>query len=299
MKSTPHPQPALLPVEPTDLFPIEAIKSTLLQEKFDARPYSMAVGDFEVAMITPTLKYRAERESEIRAAKEKGKRNRKSEVAVQDSFRPLDDLKNWEVYVGEYKPVLLIRVTPKLRETGGSVFLRSLAAAGGAYNVPAKLRFKADFYKMTLTCGSKEITPILPGKIAHVVDVRSGLVNATDATYEGFYEFPADSIGPSCGQVTLTVYGEKDPNKAFSKKMRDIVRGSFTPNTIQKHLVLLSVCQTCKYMGVDFLDFLRSGEKDVRAFAESRRDRWQRQQINLTTELQACATSECLREMRS
>ena len=219
MKSTPHPQAALLPVEPTDLFPIEAIKSTLLQEKFDARPYSMAVGDFEVAMITPTLKYRAERESEIRAAKEKGKRNRKSEVAVQDSFRPLDDLKNWEVYVGEYKPVLLIRVTPKLRETGGSVFLRSLAAAGGAYNVPAKLRFKADFYKMTLACGSKEITPILPGKIAHVVDVRSGLVNATDATYEGFYEFPPDSIGPSCGQVTLTVYGEKDPNKAFTKKM--------------------------------------------------------------------------------
>jgi S1-C subfamily serine protease len=219
MSSTARPKPDLLPVEPTDLFPIEAIKSTLLQEKFDARPYSLGVGDFDVAVITPPLKYRAERESQIRAAKEKGKRNRKSEVAVQNSFRPLDDLKNWEVYVGEYKPVLLIRATPKLRETGGSMFLRSLAAAGGAYNVPAKLRFKADFYKMTLTCGSKEIAPISPGKIAHVVDVRTGLVNATDATYEGFYEYPADSIGPSCGQVTLTVYGEKDPNKAFSKKM--------------------------------------------------------------------------------
>jgi hypothetical protein len=35
----------------------------------------------------------------------------------------------------------------------------------------------------------------------------------------------------------------------------------------------LSVCQTCKYMGVDFLDFLRSGEKDIHAFAESRRRR--------------------------
>jgi hypothetical protein len=60
--------------------------------------------------------------------------------------------------------------------------------------------------------------------------------------------------------------------KAFAKH-RDIVRGSFTPKTIQKHLVLLSVCQTCKYMGVDFLDFLRSGEKDIHAFAESRRRR--------------------------
>jgi S1-C subfamily serine protease len=219
MASISRPKPDLLPVEPADSFPIEAIKSTLLQQKFDARPYSMSVGDFDVVMITPSLKYRAEKESEIRAAKEKGKRNRKSEVAVQNSFRPLEDLKNWEVYVGEYKPVLLIRATPKLRETGGSVFLRSLAAAGGAYNVPAKLRFKADFYKMALACGDKEIQPILPGKIAHVVDVKTGLINATDATYEGFYEYPADSIGPSCSQVTLTLYGEKDPSKALAKKV--------------------------------------------------------------------------------
>jgi S1-C subfamily serine protease len=221
MSSSTHPKPTLLPVEPDDSFPIEAIKATLLQEKFDTRPYLLGVGDFDLAMITPPLKYRAEREAQIRAAKEKGKRNRKSEVAVQDSFRPIDDLKNWEMYVGEYKPVLLIRATPKLKETGGSVFLRSLAAAGGAYGVPAKLRFKADFYKMKLECGSKEVAPILPGKIAHVVDVRNGLVNATDATYEGFYEYPADSIGPSCGQVTLTVFGEKDPNKAFTKKLDD------------------------------------------------------------------------------
>jgi predicted RecB family nuclease len=67
--------------------------------------------------------------------------------------------------------------------------------------------------------------------------------------------------------------------KAFAK-LRNIVRGSFTPNTIQKHLVLLSVCQTCKYMGVDFLDFLRSREKDIRTFAESRQGRWRRSQTN-------------------
>lgn len=78
--------------------------------------------------------------------------------------------------------------------------------------------------------------------------------------------------------------------KAFAK-LRNVVRGSFTPNTIQKQLVLLSVCQTCKYIGVDFLDFLRSGEKDIRAFAQSRRRRWQRSRINPTTQLQACAVS--------
>ena len=45
---------------------------------------------------------------------------------------------------------------------------------------------------------------------------------------------------------------------------------------LEEYLILLSVCQTCKYMGVDFLDFLRSGEKDIHAFADdrSRRRRW-------------------------
>jgi len=57
--------------------------------------------------------------------------------------------------------------------------------------------------------------------------------------------------------------------------------------TVEEYLTLLSVCQTCKYMGVDFLDFLRSGEKDIHAFAENRRGRGRRtqtsQQINSVT----------------
>ena len=60
--------------------------------------------------------------------------------------------------------------------------------------------------------------------------------------------------------------------KPFAK-LRHIIGGVTTEKGIRDYLVLLSVCQTCKYMGVDFLDFLRSGEKDIHAFAESRRGR--------------------------
>jgi S1-C subfamily serine protease len=219
MATTTRPKSEFLPVEPEDLFPIDAIKSTLLQQKFDAKPYSFGVGDFEVRLITPPLKYYAELESSVKAANEKGRRNRKSEAAIQESYRPLDDLKNWQQYVGEYEPVLFILATPKLRETGGSILLRSLAASGGAYAIPAKMRFKTDFYRMKLLCGSKEVDPILPGKIAHVVDMRTGLVRATDATYEGFYEYNADAIGPSCGQVSLVFFTEKNPNSAITKNL--------------------------------------------------------------------------------
>ena len=42
---------------------------------------------------------------------------------------------------------------------------------------------------------------------------------------------------------------------------------------IQPRSQICYYCQTCKYMGVDLLDFLRSGEKDIHAFAESQRRR--------------------------
>lgn len=58
--------------------------------------------------------------------------------------------------------------------------------------------------------------------------------------------------------------------KAFAR-LRRAIEGLSTPKGIEEYLILLSVCQTCKYMGVDFLDFLRSGERDVYAFADSRR----------------------------
>jgi hypothetical protein len=52
--------------------------------------------------------------------------------------------------------------------------------------------------------------------------------------------------------------------------LRRNISGITTEKGIQDYLVLLSICQTCKYMGLHFLDFLRSGEKDILAFAEGK-----------------------------
>jgi hypothetical protein len=41
---------------------------------------------------------------------------------------------------------------------------------------------------------------------------------------------------------------------------------------ISNFLVPLSVAESCKYRGVDFLDFLRSGETDIATFALPRRN---------------------------
>jgi hypothetical protein len=63
--------------------------------------------------------------------------------------------------------------------------------------------------------------------------------------------------------------------KAFAL-LRHNFDGLPTEKGIKEYLILLSVSQTCRLMGVDFLDFLRCGELDVRAYAEKKRERKRR-----------------------
>lgn len=56
--------------------------------------------------------------------------------------------------------------------------------------------------------------------------------------------------------------------KAFAR-LRDVIAGTSTAKGVDEYLTLLSVCQTCKYRGLDFLAFLRSGERDIDVFAKS------------------------------
>jgi hypothetical protein len=45
-----------------------------------------------------------------------------------------------------------------------------------------------------------------------------------------------------------------------------VIGGVSTEKGIREYLTLLSICETCQYKGVSFLDFLRSGEKDIDVF---------------------------------
>jgi hypothetical protein len=58
--------------------------------------------------------------------------------------------------------------------------------------------------------------------------------------------------------------------KAYAKS-RVIFSGPPSAKAMSEYLVLLSICETCRNRGIDFLDFLRSGERDVEAFTKSRR----------------------------
>jgi hypothetical protein len=57
--------------------------------------------------------------------------------------------------------------------------------------------------------------------------------------------------------------------KAFVS-LRRVIEGKTTEKGLRDFLILLSICETCKYRGVEFLTFLRSGSDDSDDFVNER-----------------------------
>lgn len=58
--------------------------------------------------------------------------------------------------------------------------------------------------------------------------------------------------------------------KPFAKWRKKISR-SLSKQNIENHLVLLSILQTCKYRGINFFEFLKSGERSIFKYSERHR----------------------------
>ena len=54
--------------------------------------------------------------------------------------------------------------------------------------------------------------------------------------------------------------------KSFAQ-LRERGNNRFTEKSINDYLILLSIQQTCKYRGIDFLDFLKSEEMNIFEFS--------------------------------
>jgi S1-C subfamily serine protease len=223
------PEGVLLPVESASRFPVDAIKTASGASKGpEWSAYVFGIHDYDIGIVTPPLMFR-QSESERQAVESHKKRSKASNT---EAFNPAANLHNWAEYAGGYQAVVTVRATPKLRETFWSGLGRGLAAASGAgYVGPANMKFKSDFRRMDLLCGSEVVTPIQPGRIAHVIDVRNPFVRATDATYEGIYSYPSEAFAPECGQVTLKVYPVKASEapivKVLDRKTVDRVWADF------------------------------------------------------------------------
>ena len=184
------PPPAvLLPVEPADYFPADALRELLKLDHMDTKAYFFDDGQFQVGFFTPPLNYYLRHEQEMAAARKAARRNGGDPGAAKPPSSALED-------AVDYRPILLLRVRPK-------------------YGTAFKVRFKNGFERMRLLCGGKEITPILPGR--DEFDLYDQRDRKVDTTFQGIYEYLPDAVTPACGTVVLEIYSEKDPGTPESR----------------------------------------------------------------------------------
>jgi hypothetical protein len=63
-------------------------------------------------------------------------------------------------------------------------------------------------------------------------------------------------------------------------ELRNVIGGTSSPNGIQAYLVLLSVCQTCKYRGISFIEFVQSGQPEIDQLVSRRSSQRARPRLN-------------------
>jgi S1-C subfamily serine protease len=179
----------LLPVEPVDHFPAVALRPLLQQQKMDTKPYFFDVGEFQVAVLTPMVRYFLRHEEEMNAARKSAKRTSGDASQAKAPESALSEAQ-------EYEATATVVVRPK-------------------YSVLFKVKFKNGFQKMRLLCGGKEVEPVDPGRTEFELRDMHGRV--ADTTYQGRYTYLPEAIAPSCGGMSLEIFSEKDPNNPISK----------------------------------------------------------------------------------
>jgi len=189
MSGTP-PAAELLPVEPIDFFPSDALVSLLQRpEKMDTKPYFFPAGQFEVGVLTPSVRYYLGHKEQMDLARKAAKR---SGTDASQTKAPSQAVESAQ----DFPPTLILRVVPK-------------------FSTMWKVKFKNGFQKMRLLCGGKEIPPIDPGRMDYELhDMREHVI---DTTTQGFYSYAPDAISPSCGSVSLEIFSEKDPNTPITQ----------------------------------------------------------------------------------
>jgi hypothetical protein len=188
------PSAALLPVEPDDFFPADALLSLLRQhQRMDVRPYFFTAGEFRVEMLTPPLRYYLYNKDEIHGTHKGPKHSREDSQQVELPERVLEEAQ-------DYQPTVIIRVVPK----------------HGFWN----RQFKDSFRSMRLLCAGKEVPPIDPGRSHY--ELRDPDDHVKGTTTEGFYSYQPDAISPKCGSVKLEIFSENAPRTPITRSVNSV-----------------------------------------------------------------------------
>jgi hypothetical protein len=210
------PSPDLLPVMPKEMFPLRALEEAAEVKKIDKKAYALARGSFNVHVYSPPHAYWNETQGARLLAEKRRKREAKGQVAEKDKFDPNSGLKDWFQYLGQYPPVVVVTIIPKIGETSGSAFGNLLGAviagaAGFYYSGHHNMEFKGDLKDFALMSGGEVVPEIRRGMdfvpMSFYQGGFGGSVGGTDLARAGLFMYPPDIFAPdSTGWPRLKTY---------------------------------------------------------------------------------------------
>ena len=192
------PEDRLLPYMPLATYPLAALKEAAEAEdpKSYRKLFKRDADHFTLDITTPVMYRVFQRMAEEEVAEERRKREAASGVSKDGAYSESKQSRDWEQYVGDANtPVVTIAIAPKIAETGGSAFLRGLAASSGTI-AQASYVFQGDVRSVRFYRNGREVEPIFGGHGPIAKNIEDNYVKLKDVADYGYFVLPPELFMP-------------------------------------------------------------------------------------------------------
>ncbi len=250
LNSSNPPSSKLLPIVSKDGFPIEGLKWVSKQSSindnyiikqmlpvYKGPDYYLYDPGFYIWISTPPRDYFLEMDSTKQLAQKRRNRERAAGIPHSEMYDPVGSiLKEWQVYVGKYAPLVTIHVWPKVDQTAGSVLSNLfIGSAAEYYGIPYSgsytYEFVSDLQDFELIDGESTVPEVFRGMGIIPVSTSVGAAKMNDIAQRGFLKFRPEVF--KIPDLHLRIWDLKNPNRIIKvpipPKCREQILMDFEP----------------------------------------------------------------------
>jgi S1-C subfamily serine protease len=216
---TDPPADETLPVMPTRAYPLEPLKQHVATVEAHMYRHVLArdANNFTVTVQTPAIYMFYHQLAENTVSGERRKREERAGIPAEERYSRLKAVRDWEQYVGDqFLPVVTVRVSPKIGETGWSAFARALETVNyGTAISQGRFKFRGDLRGARFYRNGVEVLPLRGGHRPVEAFINDRWVQLNDVADEGFYVLPPELFAPDSlggpAMVTMVFQDIKNP----------------------------------------------------------------------------------------
>lgn len=184
--------------------------------------YHYQTGRFEVMIWDPVIFAFNSLKDELQQARNRKRRrgNRISKRLADPAYSDETIFYNWyDIARKNFAPLshsVTIQVTPRIGETGGSLAKSLGMAALGVQRIRQNLKFKGEFYHLTVFRDGEELEPIYPGRFLLEEARNDSLAEMRDEAFSGMYQFDFKDF--MHGETfVINVYDARKPDEVHDR----------------------------------------------------------------------------------